>query len=137
MSEAYETQVRDLEGKLERVRAEQATTQENLRSSEQSVSTLSAELSDAKKELQTTHTSLQEAKDRVIRLEQDPGNEFRQKIRLIERNLADSRDKTKSLETQLDQAKQHVEQYKSMSLANEEALHDLNKTTEEFRSVNQ
>ena len=108
-----------------------------MRASEQSVSTLSAELSDTKKELQTTHTSLQEAKDRVIRLEQDPGNEFRQKIRLIERNLADSRDKNKSLETQLDQAKQHVEQYKSMSLANEEALRDLNKTTEEFRSVNQ
>ena len=69
--------------------------------------------------------------------EQDPGNEFRQKIRLLERNLADSRDKSKSLETQLDQAKQHVEQYKSMSLANEEALRDLNKTSEEFRSVDQ
>ena len=137
MSEAYETQVRDLEGKLERVRAEQAMTQENLRASEQSVNTLSAELGETKKELQATHASLQEAKDRVIRLEQDPGNEFRQKIRLLERNLADSRDKNKSLETQLDQAKQHVEQYKSMSLANEEALRDLNKTSEEFRSVNQ
>ena len=135
MSDAYTTQVKDLEGKLERVRTEQATTRETLRGSEQSVSTLSAELSDAKKELQATRTSLQEAKDRLIRLEQDPGNEFRQKIRLLERNFADSRDKNKSLETQLDQAKQHVEQYKSMSLANEEALRDLNKTSEEFRSV--
>ena len=133
MSEAYETQVKDLEGKLENVRTEHTTTQETLRGCEENVKSLSGELGDAKSELEVTRKSLEEATDRAVRLEHDPGSEFRQKIRLLERNLADSQDRCKNLEGQLELARQHVEQYKSMSLANEEALRDLNTTSEKFR----
>lgn len=135
MSEAYETQVKDLEGKLESMRTEHSTTQETLRTCEERMNGLSGELREAKSELQVTQKSLEEATDRAVHLEHDPGSEYRQKIRLLERNLADSNDKCKSLEGQLELARQHVEQYKSMSLANEEALRDLNTTSEKFRLV--
>ena len=68
----------------------------------------------------------------LLRLEQDAGSEFRQKIRLLERNLSDSKDQCASLEGQLESAQQHVEQYRAMSLANEEELRRLNQTSEEF-----
>lgn len=135
MSEAYETQVKDLEGKLESVRTEHSTTQETLRTCEERMNGLSGELREARSELQVTQKSLEEATDRAVHLEHDPGSEYRQKIRLLERNLADSNDKCKNLEGQLELARQHVEQYKSMSLANEEALRDLNTTSEKFRLV--
>lgn len=69
----------------------------------------------------------------VLRLEQDAGGEFRGKIRLLERNLADSKGKVKSLETQLSSAKSHAEQYKEMSANYEQQLKELNETSEEFK----
>ena len=42
--------------------------------------------------------------------------------------------KVESLETQLTSSREHAEQYKSMSLVNEETLAQLNKTTEEFKA---
>ena len=66
-------------------------------------------------------------------MEQDAGSEFRQKIRLLERHLADARSRAEGLETQLQSSRQHTEQYKEMSLANEKALAELNETSEQFR----
>lgn len=49
--------------------------------------------------------------------------------------MEDAKGRAESLETQLQSSRQHAEQYKEMSLANENALAELNKTSEEFRYV--
>ena len=69
----------------------------------------------------------------MIRLEQDAGSEFRQRLNMLRRQLEDAKGRAESLETQLQSSRQHAEQYKEMSLANENALAELNKTSEEFR----
>ena len=71
--------------------------------------------------------------DKVVRLEQDAGAEFRQRLSTLRRQLEDARGRAESLETQLQSSRQHADQYKEMSLANESALAELNKTSEEFR----
>ena len=71
--------------------------------------------------------------DKVVRLEQDAGSEFRQRMGLLKRQLEDARGTSESLETQLQSSRQHAEQYKEMSLTNENALAELNRTSEEFR----
>ena len=73
------------------------------------------------------------SQDKVIRLEQDAGAEFRQRMSTLKRQLEDAKGQGESLETQLQLSRQHAEQYKEMSLANENALAELNKTSEEFR----
>ena len=69
----------------------------------------------------------------MICLEQDAGSEFRQRMGVLKRQLDDMRGRAESLETQLKASRQHAEQYKEMSLANETVLAELNKTSEEFR----
>ena len=69
----------------------------------------------------------------MINLEQDAGSEFRQRISGLRRQLEDAKGRAESLETQLQSSRQHTEQYKEMSLANEQALAELNKTSEEYR----
>ena len=69
----------------------------------------------------------------MLRLEQDAGGEFRGKIRLLERQKSDMVGKVKSLETQLQTAKEHIEQYKNMSQAYEQQLHDSNETHLQFK----
>ena len=59
--------------------------------------------------------------------------EFRQRLNMLRRQLEDAKGRAESLETQLQSSRQHAEQYKEMSLANENALAELNKTSEEFR----
>lgn len=69
----------------------------------------------------------------MINLEQDAGAEFRQRINILKRQLEGAKGRADSLEAQLTLSRQHAEQYKEMSLANETALAELNKTSEEFR----
>lgn len=135
VSEAYDSQVRDLDQRLRSTKDALSTAEEGLKSSKEQIRSIEGELSSIRGELEATKTSLQEAKDRNLRLERDAGGEFRQKIRLLERNVADWKSKSESLQKQLEDAKGHSEQYKSMSEANEEALRQLNQTSEEFKSV--
>ena len=70
-----------------------------------------------------------------MNLEQDAGAEFRQRIGSLRRQLESAKSRADSLESQLASSRQHAEQYKEMSLANEKALADLNKISDEFRCV--
>ena len=69
----------------------------------------------------------------MVSLEQDAGAEFRLRINTLRRQLESAKTRAEGLETQLASSRQHAEQYKEMSLANEKALAELNKTSEEFR----
>ena len=73
--------------------------------------------------------------DKVLNLEQDAGAEFRQRMAALKRQLESAKTRAEGAESQLSSSRQHAEQYKEMSLANEKALAELNKTTEEFRSL--
>lgn len=64
-SEAYETQVKDLGGRLERSKEACSQAEAGLRDAEERVKTLSGELAEAKRELGETKTSLEEAGDKV------------------------------------------------------------------------
>ena len=69
----------------------------------------------------------------MLRLEHDAGSEFRGKIRQLERHKADLEGRVSSLQTQLTAAKEHTEQYQSMSQAYEQQLHESNSTHEQFK----
>lgn len=69
----------------------------------------------------------------VSSLEHDAGSEFRGKIRLLERHNADFEGKVKSLETQLAAAKEHSDQFQSMSQAYEHQLQESNATHSQFK----
>lgn len=126
-------QVRDLEQKLLSSREAHYEIKEKLKETEERGISLQAELDGTKVELDDKLKELQEAKDRVLRLEQDAGSEFRGKIRLLERQLADHKVKVQSLEGQLESSKQHCQQYKEMSEANELQLQELNRASKEFK----
>ena len=81
-----------------------------------------------------THTHTHTLQDKVLNLEQDAGAEFRQRMAALKRQLESAKTRAEGAESQLASSRQHAEQYKEMSLANEKALAELNKTTEEFRS---
>ena len=70
----------------------------------------------------------------MLQLEEDAGSEFRQRILVLKRQLSDAKSRGDSLDSQLQSSRQHAEQYKAMSLANEKALAELNQTSEQFRS---
>ncbi|CAH3109789.1 unnamed protein product [Pocillopora meandrina] len=76
-------------------------------------------------------SSLQEADEERIRKEVE--EQYTIKIQEFELKLSTAEVKIKGLEEQLDQAKKHVEQFRSMSEANESALGDLNKASDEFK----
>ena len=126
-------QVRDLEQKLSSSREAHTDVKEKLKESEEQGASLQTELNATKAGLEDKLRELQEAKDRVFSLEQDAAGEFRGKIRLLERQLADQKGKVQSLEGQLETAKQHGEQYREMSEAYEQQLQELNRTSEEFK----
>ncbi len=71
VSEAYESQVRDLDQKLRATKDTLSTTEQSLKSSEEQVGRLEGDISDVRKELETTMATLQEVKDRNLRLEHD------------------------------------------------------------------
>ena len=106
---------------------------EKLKETEEKGASLQVELNGTKAELEDRLRELHETKDRVINLEQDAGGEFRGKIRLLERQLADQKGKVQSLEGQLETSKQHGEQYREMSEEYEKQLQELNRTSEEFK----
>ena len=126
-------QVRDLEQKLSASREDLSDIKDKLKESEEQCSSFQAELNTAKAELEEKLKELQETKDRIFSLEQDAAGEFRGKIRLLERQLADQKGKVQSLEEQLETAKQHGEQYREISGAYEQQLTELNRTSEEFK----
>ena len=106
---------------------------DKLKESEGQGASLQTELTTTRAELEGKLRELQETKDRVFSLEQDAAGEFRGKIRLLERQLADQKGKVQSLEEQLETSKQHGEQYREMSEAYEQQLQELNRTSEEFK----
>ena len=106
---------------------------DKLKGSEEQGTSLQTELNNTKAELEEKLREVQETKDRVFSLEQDAAGEFRGKIRLLERQLADQKGKVQSLEEQLETTKQHGEQYREMSEAYEQQLTELNRTSEEFK----
>lgn len=126
-------QVRDLEQKLSASREAHFDVKEKLKESEEHGASLQTELNTTKADLEDKLRELQETKDRVCSLEQDAAGEFRSKIRLLERQLADQKGKVQSLEGQLETAKQHGEQYREISEAYEQQLQELNRTSEEFK----
>lgn len=69
----------------------------------------------------------------ILRLEGDAGCEFRSKIRLLERNLANEKVKVNGLEHQLASSEKHAAEYKTMSESYETQLVELNSTTKEFK----
>ncbi len=69
----------------------------------------------------------------ILRLEDDAGSDFRGRIRILERQLADAKVKVQGLEGQLVSSKKQAEEYKNMSQAYETQLTELNTTTEEFK----
>lgn len=71
----------------------------------------------------------------ILRLEEDAGGEFRSKIRLLERNLANEKVKVQGLEHQLTSSEKHTAEYKDMSQSYETQLMELNSTTKEFKWV--
>jgi chromosome segregation ATPase len=114
-------------------REDLSNVKDKLKESEEQGASLQAGLNTTKAELEDNLRELQETKDRVFSLEQDAAGEFRGKIRLLERQLADQKGKAQSLEEQLETAKQHGEQYREMSEAYEQQLQELNRTSEEFK----
>ena len=91
VSEAYDLQVRELQQNLDHVKQTLFEAQSSLQTSEEQVKTLTNELAAARTELVATTTELDASRDRVLQLEEDAGAVFRRKIRLLERNLADSK----------------------------------------------
>jgi hypothetical protein len=69
----------------------------------------------------------------VLRLEHDAGSEFRVKIRQLERQKADLEGKGRSLESQLQAAKEHTEQFKTMSQSYEQQLQESNLVHTQFK----
>ena len=69
----------------------------------------------------------------VLRLEQDAGAEFRGKIRLLEHKRADLEGTVTSLESQLQGAKVHTEEFRKISQSYEQQLQDSNSTHFQFK----
>ncbi|XP_048581842.1 nucleoprotein TPR isoform X2 [Nematostella vectensis] len=70
----------------------------------------------------------------IDKMRKETEEKFKTDLQDTELKLKDAEAKIKDLETQLEQAKLHAEQFKSMSGANDEALREVNKSTEEFKS---
>ncbi|XP_064382187.1 nucleoprotein TPR-like isoform X2 [Halichondria panicea] len=132
--EAYEMQVKDLEGRLGSLKEAKASVDERLTAAEDEGGTLRAELQTLRSQLDERQTQLQEATDKILRLEDDAGSDFRGRIRILERQLADAKVKVQGLEGQLVSSKKQAEEYKNMSQAYETQLTELNTTTEEFKN---
>ena len=133
VTEAYESQVADLESRLAATKTAQDAAESSLGGATKRIHALSEELASVQTLLEESTAELEASKDRVVRLEQDAGSEFRTKLRLLERKLADSASQREGLEAQVASAKKHAEQFEAMSLANEEALQGLTHTSEQFR----
>ena len=133
VSEAYERQVKTLEQSLATEREAHARAREDLKLSEERERALSSNLASQRELVGEVQKSLKATQERVVLLEQDPGAEFRQKIRLLEHQLADANASVTSLDNQLEAAKRQREHYQSLCRGQEEALDNLNRTSEVFR----
>jgi len=69
----------------------------------------------------------------VLRLEQDAAGEFQGKIRLLEHKKSELEGKVKSLERQLESAKSHAEEFRTLSLTYEKQIQESNETQQQFR----
>lgn len=83
-------QVRDFIQKLEQSRECEQQVKDALRDSQERASKLGSQLTSTSAELEEAREKLEEAGERIKRMEEDAGAEFRNKIRLLERKLADS-----------------------------------------------
>jgi len=110
-----------------------SSVEERLKASEHFVESLEGELRGTKSALEEKEAKLEEYMERLLCLEHDAGSEFRGKIRLLERHKADLEGTVKSLETQLQAAKEHSEQYKTMSEEYEQQLQESNTTYSQFK----
>ena len=87
--EAYETQIRSLTETLNSSRQEITALNTALTTSEERVKSLEVEVGVAQGELKEVQSELEEKEDRVRAMEEDAGAEFRSRIRMLERKVAD------------------------------------------------
>ncbi|KAJ7387616.1 hypothetical protein OS493_000951 [Desmophyllum pertusum] len=138
----WENRVQELQSQLNTEIKTHQQAREQLLTSTRDVDSVQLRCTQAEKQLQATEKrladileketdSLQEAEEERIRKETT--EKYTVKIQEFEFKLHTTEAKVKGLEEQLQQAKQHAEQFKSMSEANESALGDLNKTSDEFK----
>ena len=83
-------QVRDFTEKLEQSRESEQCVKDALRDSQERESKLDSELTSTSAKLAEVEEQLEECGKRIKTLEDDAGGEFRAKIRLLERKLADA-----------------------------------------------
>ena len=131
--EAYEKQVKMLEQNLTMEKESHSSVREELKQLGERERLLSSELAAQRDLVSEVQRTLKSTQEKVVLLEQDPGAEFRQKIRLLEHQLADSKACVVSLENQLEAAKKQREHYHALSQEHEEALKELSRTSEVFR----
>ena len=86
----YLSQVRDFTNKLEESRESGQHVKDALRDSQERESMLDSQLTSTSAKLAETEEKLGEAIKRIKSMEDDAGAEFRNKIRLLERKLADA-----------------------------------------------
>ena len=134
VSEAYEREVKTLEHSLASERETHARAKDELKQSEEQQRVLSSDLAVQRELVSELQKTLRTTQERVVLLEQDPGAEFRQKIRLLEHQLADANTSVVSLENQLEAAKKQREYYQGLCRGHEEALEQLNRTSEVFKT---
>ena len=83
-------QVRDFTEKLEQSRESEHCVKDALRDSQERNSMLDSQLTSTGARLAEVEEKLEEAGQRIKSMEDDAGAEFRDKIRLLERKLADA-----------------------------------------------
>ena len=91
--DAYETQLKVLTKTLDDAKQKTSESSEALKSSEERVKSLEEELGAANSELSQVRTELEEKNDKLRAMEEDAGAEFRGRIRLLDRKLADANSK--------------------------------------------
>ncbi|CEH16539.1 Uncharacterized conserved coiled-coil protein [Ceraceosorus bombacis] len=127
----HEVQVRDLSLRLEKAATEGATAREHLAAAKSDASHLGTRVEDLTKQLQSKEERLA-----VFERRNAPSSSTSLLTReqQLEVEVADLRGSLSTVQVEAEQARDHVEQFKAIAEANEEALGALQKTYEEYKA---
>ncbi|CAH3021550.1 unnamed protein product [Porites evermanni] len=140
----WENRVQELQTQLNAEMKTHQQAREQLLTSTRDIDSVQLRCTQAEAQLQAREKRLAEILEKEAgnlqeadkeRIRKEVSEKYTVKVQECELKLNNAEAKIKALEDQLQQAKQHAEQYKSMSEANESALSDLNKTSEEFKQT--
>ncbi|RDD46225.1 Nucleoprotein TPR [Trichoplax sp. H2] len=140
-AEFFEAQITNLRKDLDTERQNYRNTKEKLTLAEYQVNTLNEQNEQIKNQLKASEsrldTYLRHGRDGndTDNAEESQPNEDRDNSRQLMFELQKELARSRGLEEQLIQAKSHIEQYKAIAAANEDALKDVNQVSNEFKKA--